>query len=271
MPHASYTTSKLPGTSRKRRKVSKLSKDDVKKIVDMRLDQTLESKFRMTSYSQLSGWSTTDHGVYADLTPDFPAGTGVSEVVGQDIKLLALKVNVMYTPGIVEKSINYSGLTFAENPYASRRPVRWAVIAMERSVALGIGPNFLKAMFAKWTPTGAFADDFVSKDTRQSFLDGIHILKKGSFVPQYENVICPDSATMSSCRTISIPKCKNLQIHVNINRKLRLTDATPKNFQRWVYAIYFSTEDANSATGSYNPFTTPKSIYCRQNFIYQDA
>ena len=237
--------------------------------------KSVESKFKLSGeFSLLSGWDSSDQGVYADLSPNLTPGSGVSEVLGQDLNLLKLQVDFMYTPGLVQQSINLgtASATITSNPFASKQRVRWAIVAMDRVVAANIGSNFMKAMYVKWTPRGRFPQDFQSGDNRQSYIEGMHIIDKGEFTPKYENISCtPDYHSVSGVRTLSIPQQTTVSISCDIGRKLRLTAANPKNFQRWVYALYISQKDGFSVTGSYNDFTDPKSIYYRYNFVYQDA
>lgn len=267
--------SKRSGASKKR-VATKALRSSVKAMVKASMQKQLEQKYRLNDWAaHIGDWNSGHHGAQIELSPNFDAGTGPSQVIGQDVFLKSLQISVVWLPGISFGLLGLSDsstLDITQNPFATPRPVRYAIVAMDRSTASNLAGNFYDLMNYLWTPDGAYKQDFVASDAVQALARGTKILRKGTFIPRFNNVTCnPDGSSASKARLISVPTQTLVSLKAPINKKLSVETAAgdDKNFQDVVYSLYLS--DYNGESSTYGRYTDPKAISVKSMFVYTDA
>lgn len=261
--------------SSKSRKLSqKVSKSDVTSMLENALSKRVEKKYELIPFVAAgTEWNSGHHAAQIELDLDLSAGTGPSQIVGQDIFLHKLDVCFVLTPGKHEGLLGMSTsdpVSYSVNPFVTPRPMRYAIVLQDRTIAANQAGNFFDILNYKWEPKGLFKQDFNDLNAVQALIRGTKILKRGTFYPKHRNISCtPDGSSASKTRCLSIPLPSMVKCSVEINKKIKLETGTNKNAQRWVYSLYLSDYDGSDET--YSPYVDPTSISVRHMFTFSDA
>ena len=117
---------KYKRSSRRKVQVSKVHKKLLNDMLNKKLDQAIEDKYKITAFSNIiSGYDATNRDLLQELSPAISQGTSSNERLGTKIKFKHLSLMIRMLPAQYNNKFTSSSDTisaFTTNPYREQPP-----------------------------------------------------------------------------------------------------------------------------------------------------
>lgn len=271
-----YYSKRYSGLTKSKKTSSAMA---TKAYVDRKLDDLIEDKYVLdASYDPLiSHWDTATRTIIKEITPTIPAGTSVSERVGQKITLKRLSIQLRTRPVSfnLDPPINTSLMVFSNNLVSDTGRIRIFVVSIIENIASSLTESQLRvALGVKFPTPGTWKQDQALSDGHKA-VKAIKMLTKKTLNKKFRTfAVAAESQTahtpflLNKVQVINVAQYSHCYLNVSFNKKIVLNVGNkPLTHRYYIFAQFYD----NWRNTSWDPPAPPHDFAIRNLWVYEDA